>query len=112
MSLERNLGYSHQCNGCGKVFLQHEDGCPNCGVSVSVSPFQRDPHTYEELDPDDKDWYVMFFDEISQLLFILSKESIREIELQDNGEIFLYWIVIVAGEPQYVFLNDACPWPK
>ena len=34
---EMALGNSHHCNGCGAVFLQHQDGCPNCGASASVS---------------------------------------------------------------------------
>ncbi|KKP79520.1 MAG: hypothetical protein UR78_C0012G0011 [Candidatus Moranbacteria bacterium GW2011_GWF2_35_39] len=113
MSLEMKLGYSHQCNGCGKIFLQHEDGCPNCGISASVSPLQQCPSVFEKMDPDDKDWYTMFFDEISNQIIILSANSSHEIRLRDGtGEEFIYWIVIIEGEPCYVFLNDAYPWPR
>ena len=37
MRLEMFLGHSHECHSCGKTFLAHEDGCPNCGVGARVT---------------------------------------------------------------------------
>jgi len=37
--LEMCLGNSHRCNNCGRDFLAHSDGCPNCGASdLYVTP--------------------------------------------------------------------------
>ena len=37
IDLERSLGKSHVCHGCGKEFLAYEDGCPNCGRGARTS---------------------------------------------------------------------------
>jgi len=64
---------------------------------------------YEELDPGDKDWYLYFHDEISGNLVILTADSSEEIRFRDDaGEDFLYWLVVVSGEPWYVFPGDSC----
>ncbi len=57
---------------------------------------------------------LFFIDEISERAFIISDQNFFvEIRLRDKveGE-FMYWIVVIASDPCYVFLNDACPWSR
>ncbi|MBI4709107.1 MAG: hypothetical protein HY764_02825 [Candidatus Portnoybacteria bacterium] len=40
-AFESFLGDSHRCLGCGRTFLQHEDGCPDCGAGAPVESLHR-----------------------------------------------------------------------
>lgn len=113
MKFEIWLGFSHECNECGRSFRQNEDGCPYCGAGASVSLLNQKPVIYEKLDPKDNGWCKCFHDEISGSTIFLSANSSKEIRfLDDADDAFLYWIVIINDEPWYVFPGDSCLWPK
>ena len=105
---ENNLGKSHQCQECGKIFLQNEDGCPDCGIGARVLPLnQINFDDYKEVDCNSVDFYVMFHDTISNQILILTEGASIEIRINDPVEKeFVYWIVVSLGEPQYFFSGD------
>jgi hypothetical protein len=39
--IESALGHSHRCSLCRNTFLQHQDGCPHCGVGAPVQSLQK-----------------------------------------------------------------------
>jgi hypothetical protein len=61
---------------------------------------------YKELNSDDPDFYVIFIDEISDRVIILSENSVEKIEFSEEGKDYLYWVTFFYGEPFYVFPGD------
>lgn len=59
------------------------------------------------------DLLIFFYDDISGDVDILIKDSVLEKRVEDeiDGH-FVFWIVEINGDVDYVFIGDYCLWPK
>lgn len=60
IQLELLLGTNTKCLQCGKTFLAHEDGCPDCGMGARTRS-TIEPLDYSDCKPDrSKNGYCIF----------------------------------------------------
>ena len=110
---EMQIGHTERCNVCRNTFLAHEDGCPHCGYWKTI-PLLREVSSanHQRLSSDDPDFYVMFIDEIADIMHILSADSVDKVDFQEGNEEYLYWVTLINGDPCYIFPGDYSLWPR